>query len=381
MVIKQFEADVSVLESSKQRIINAFNSDLPVYFSTSGGKDSIVLSSLIYNLIREGRINPERLTVQFIDEEAMFDDVIEIVKDWREKFMLVGATFEWYSMEFYHFNCLNTLEDDDTFIIWDEKKKDSWVRKKPSFAIVRHPEFRNGIKQSRDTYQRFLERRNRNGISLLGVRVSESLQRLKNIGRINEFQYKGNKKTTLKSFPIYDWKDDDVWKYIKDEKLDFPNTYLDLYRVGCSKREMRISQFFSIDTAKTLVKLNEFQPDLMSRVIKREPNAYLASLYWDSELFRRVKEKKLETKKRDYKRLTLNALKQKEKYRTKSQKANRRKVLGVVSRNSMIMNVSHWEKCYMILVAGDPKDRTYRALLTQIGTHKSKTIKSETGRK
>ena len=50
---------------------------------------------------------------------------------------------------------------------------------------------------------------------------------------------------------------------------------------------MRVSQFFSIDTAKSLVKMNEYYPDLMERIVRREPNAYLASLYWDSEMFGR----------------------------------------------------------------------------------------------
>lgn len=33
--------------------------------------------------------------------------------------------------------------------------------------------------------------------------------------------------------------------------------------------------------------MNEYYPDLMERIIRREPNAYLAALYWDSEMFGR----------------------------------------------------------------------------------------------
>ena len=60
-----------------------------------------------------------------------------------------------------------------------------------------------------------------------------------------------------------------------------------------------------MDTARSLVKMNEYYPDLMERVIRREPNAYLAALYWDSEMFgrnsasRRANE--AEEKKKDYK--------------------------------------------------------------------------------
>ena len=42
---------------------------------------------------------------------------------------------------------------------------------------------------------------------------------------------------------------------------------------------MRVSQFFPLIRAKSLVKMNEYYPDLMERIVRREPNAYLASLY------------------------------------------------------------------------------------------------------
>ena len=69
--------------------------------------------------------------------------------------------------------------------------------------------------------------------------------------------------------------------------VDIPEIYLFLWQSGSSKRQMRVSQFFSVDTARSLVKMNEYYPDLMESVIRREPNAYLAALYWDSEMFGR----------------------------------------------------------------------------------------------
>ena len=41
---------------------------------------------------------------------------------------------------------------------------------------------------------------------------------------------------------------------------------------------------FSIDTARNLVKMDEYYPGLMERITRREPNAYLAALYWDSSI-------------------------------------------------------------------------------------------------
>ena len=86
--------------------------------------------------------------------------------------------------------------------------------------------------------------------------------------------------------PLYDWRDTDIWRYIRDKELAFPDTYMHLYQTGSTRRQMRISQFFSIDTARSLVKMEEYEPGLMDRITRREPNAYLAALYWDTEMFR-----------------------------------------------------------------------------------------------
>lgn len=91
-------------------------------------------------------------------------------------------------------------------------------------------------------------------------------------------------------FPIYDWTDNDVWLFLLRNYVDIPEIYLFLWQSGSSKRQMRVSQFFSVDTARSLVKMNEYYPDLMERVIRREPNAYLAALYWDSECLAEVPE-------------------------------------------------------------------------------------------
>ena len=86
-------------------------------------------------------------------------------------------------------------------------------------------------------------------------------------------------------FPIYDWTNNDVWLYLLNEHVDIPEIYLFLWQAGTRKGQLRVSQFFSVDTARSLVKMNEYYPDLMERVTRREPNAYLAALYWDSEMF------------------------------------------------------------------------------------------------
>src|SRR5690606_5990728 len=94
--------------------------------------------------------------------------------------------------------------------------------------------------------------------------------------------------------------------------VKIPDAYMYMYQTGKSRRELRISMFFSSDTVGNLVTMNQYYPDLMKRITKREPNAYLVALYWDSEMFKKNtrKRKKLESnqEKKDYRRLVLDML-------------------------------------------------------------------------
>ena len=300
MAVKRRESSIDVVKAAEIRITNVFNNGLPVFMSFSGGKDSLCMAQLVYNLVQRGKINPSQLVVQFIDEEAIFPCIEKTVKNWRKRFILMGAKFEWYCLEVRHYNCFNELSNDESFICWDREKEDVWVRQPPSFAIRSH----QLLKPRVETYQDFLPRTCQSGITMTGIRTAESVQRLQNIATMT----RAGKTMTAKHqiFPIYDWTNNDVWLYLLNEHVEIPDIYLYLWQAGTRKGQLRVSQFFSIDTARSLVKMNEYYPDLMERVIRREPNAYLAALYWDSEMFgrstkgRRQMEKGSDTK--DYKK-------------------------------------------------------------------------------
>ena len=365
-------SSLNVLEAANKRITNVFDSKEKIVLSVSGGKDSICMMSLVYELILKKEITAERLTLVFVDEEAMFDDVIDIVILWRKRFMDLGAKFLWYCLPFLHFNCLNTLEDNETWMIWNPDKKETWVRDIPKFAITSHPDFRFG----EDNYQKFLKRTTKEGVSLIGIRTAEGVQRKINISTI--FSNKKNESNMNSDnflFPIYDWSNDDVWRYIKENNLEFPDIYIDLYRSGYSKADMRISQFFSIDTAKVLVNLAEFRPNLMEKVTRREPNAYIASLYFDTEMFRRLKSK---GEKIDYKGKVSKLIKQMTVDENQTKRALAKKTKMFIIKNSTFINIGIWKAIYKMLVAGDPKLRSYRALFVLVGKNKKNLSKRKT---
>lgn len=379
MAIKRLEGTLNVVQAAQKRIKNIFKNGLTVYMSFSGGKDSLCLANVVLEMIQRGEIDPSQLVVQFIDEEAIYDCIEEIVKEWRKKFLLVGAKFYWYCMQYRHFNCFNSLENDESFICWDETKRDRWVRQPPSFAIRHHPLLR----ERKDTYQMFLTKRCAGGIAMTGVRVAESIQRLDNFASATR---KGNSKRKY-LLPIYDWKDVDVWRYIYEKGIKLPDVYMKMWRVGLKKRQLRVSQFFSVDTARCLVKMNEYYPDLMERVVRREPNAYLATLYWDSEMFgrntssRKAAEKDM-TAKKDYKKELGYVFSHINTVFTTGHKRKLAKHYRNFYLNCMsFISNEEARKIYEALMAGDPKARNLRSLYRQIyGKYIMDAVKEE-GRK
>lgn len=367
MAVRRLQSDIDVVAAAKSRIRNAFKNGVTVYMSFSGGKDSIVLAHLTYSLICAGEIDPSLLVVQFVDEEAIFPCIEKSVKDWRKKFLLAGAKFEWYCVEVRHFNCFNELSEEESFICWDREKQDVWVRQPPPFAIRSHPLLKPRV----DNYQSFMPRVCMDGITLTGVRAAESVQRLQYMSRMNL----GGKGITgrRQMFPVYDWTTNDVWLYLLNEHVDIPNIYLYLWQSGSGKNQLRVSQFFSVDTARSLVQMNEYYPDLMERIIRREPNAYLAALYWDSEMFgRRSKtRRKIESAEpeKDYKALLLEMFNNMPKYFTTPHKLKIAKAYrAFFLKASLVATEKDYKRIYEALIRGDPKMRSLRALYQTVYT-------------
>lgn len=367
---------MDVVTAAKTRIRNVFRNGVPVYMSFSGGKDSLALAQLTMSLIQSGEIDPSLLTVQFVDEEAIFPCIEQTVLAWRRKFLLVGAQFEWYCVEVKHFNCFNELSEEETFVCWDERKRDVWVRQPPSFAITSHPL----LKPRKDNYQSFMPRVCMDGIAMTGVRAAESVQRLQYMAKMNL----GGKGMTGRKqvYPIYDWSTNDVWLYLRDEKVDIPQIYLYLWQSGTARNQLRVSQFFSVDTAKSLVQMNEYYPDLMERVIRREPNAYLAALYWDSEMFgrrsrtRRQAEGTEPTK--DYKALLTEMFSNMPRYFNTPHKMKVAKTYrGLFLKIGLFATPKDYQRLYEALQKGDPKLRSFRALYQIIYSQYIEDAKAE----
>ncbi len=350
MIKKQY-SNVDVVTMAKTRIKNIFKTASRIELSVSGGKDSICLNDLIFKLCQNGEIDKSKLTVDFIDEEAIYPCVEKQVKSIRLQWLSIGVPFNWWCIQVKHYNCLNQLANDESFICWDETKKDVWIRQKPKFAITNDPL----LDERHDTYQKFMAKKNKNCVSLIGVRASESIQRSMNLA---------SRTSQEKMFPIYDWTDKDVWMYIRDNNLEFPDAYKFMYQVGIPINRLRISQFFSIDTIRSLVNMCEFYPGLFDKICKREPNAYMAMLYYDTELFRRQKKNKQAKKDEevDYKEKFFGMMKEEWRFDNKSMQYVKKRINRILIKYGPFLNQKHYKELCNIVIGGDPKGRSIRAL-------------------
>lgn len=339
------ELNLNVIQAAERRIVEIFAKNKYVGLSFSGGKDSICLADMAVRTMQKYNIDFSRLLVIFFDEEAIYPDIERITMSWRRKLLDLGASFNWYCLPIKHFNCCNQLANDESFICWEPGKEDTWVRQPPKFAIRFHDKLKYGM-----TYQKFSDVLFKNIPMMIGVRAYESVQRITNFSmrKINDY----------KTFPIYDWTDADVWLYIKKYGLEFPETYIYLYKVGVSKRRLRISQFFSIDTIKSLPRIMEFYPDLYERIIRREPNADLAMLYWDTDMFRSNRQNTEFKKDTNYRELLSETMKKAVLHPSDYPGFKQAKMLYSKTTSEHSENV--FKLIYQILIAGDPKMRTYR---------------------
>jgi predicted phosphoadenosine phosphosulfate sulfurtransferase len=366
MAVKRIKSGIDVVTAARTRIKNVFSNGVKVYMSFSGGKDSLVLADITLKLIKAGEIDPKLLTVLFIDEEAIYTSVEKTVHEWRKKFIMAGARFDWWCVEVKHFSAYNQLTADESYTCWDHTKEDVWVRRPPPFALRNHPQLKPGI----DNYQSFLPKVTGDGIMLVGVRASESVQRLQYMAAMN---LGAGSSITGKNmiYPLYDWKTKDVWLYLKNEHVDIPEIYLWMYQTGIGANQLRICQYFSVDCVGSLIHIAEYEPGLWEKILRREPNAYLAALYWDSELYRRSSKQRRETEKqKDYKAIVKHMLfEDPERYFTTQLTRNVAKQYRklIVKMDGMI-RPRDYRKIHDALVAGDPKLRTLRAISMDISS-------------
>ena len=307
----------------------------------------------------------------FIDEEGLYPSMVEAAERWRKLFTGIGVPFLWFCLPFKQVSVIDHLSTSESWITWEPGVE--WMRQPPKGAIMSHPLLHYPGEMN---YQTFCSKAFSDGISMLGLRSVESLTRYQCIARASK------DKPTGKFYPIYDWKDTDVWMYIKERGLEFPEIYMRLYEAGVSKRQLRLCAFFGDCGTQGLRWIAETDNDLWQRIERREPNAYLVLLYWDSEMFRRNTRKRTEMEReqkddKDYRELCKDLLfLHTDRYTiAKDTRARLDTWRSLFIKSYGIAKNKHYKEMYEGILYGDPKMRVLRILWQEIYQEYNESIK------
>lgn len=276
--------DVDVLTAAQARIETVFDHFETVVVSYSGGKDSTVLLELARReAVKRGR----KIFALFIDLEAQYQMTIEQIKNT----MLGNETIIpiWVCLPLNLRNAVSVFQPH--WACWDTAVQSDWVRDLPRHECVisdintfPFARYRMEFEEFIVAYPRYIvEATGTTYASLVAIRSDESLNRYRAVakkvgGKKSAWELDGKeiRWATVDSdprivsfYPIYDWRTEDVWRYIGGENLTYNKVYDTMYWAGVALSEQRICQPYGDDQRKGLDLWAQMEPETWPRVLNR----------------------------------------------------------------------------------------------------------------
>lgn len=291
--VRHFTADVNVLEAAKARIRQLYEEYDNVIVSYSGGKDSLAVLHLCRQVAIEEMGITDKVITWFRDEEVIHDSIIEFVDEYRQ--------MDWIDMHWWvtplqsHKYLLGILSE---YVQWDPARDPAnggvgFVRPKPDFGVslkdLGLPE--DTVLSQYTGDEVMCGQFTGSTVTLTGIRTAESLLRYRAImaaGSRGPSAWLGQNKRAVSARPIYDWQENDIFRYFYDEKIRYAPIYdSQLF----SRQPLRVGTVITSEAAKQLDKLRVADPDLFDRVVTIWPEMATQWRYWSEYDLRAVLEK------------------------------------------------------------------------------------------
>lgn len=274
----------NVLEGAEQRIKDTFDTFERVYLSFSAGKDSTVMLHLV---AQEARRRGVKIGLLLVDLEGQYkltiDHAIEMIETYRDVLDVY-----WCCLPISLRNAVSVYEPQWT--CWDEEKQEDWIRTPPEFAITDknyfpffkyNMEFEDFVPLFGDWYSQ-----GKSCACFVGIRTDESLNRFRTIASNKKIKMNGWQWTTkvtetvYNSYPIYDWKTEDIWTYhAKNRDLRYNELYELMNKAGLSLSLQRICQPYGDDQRRGLWLFHLIEPNTWAKVVARVSGANSGALY------------------------------------------------------------------------------------------------------
>lgn len=274
---------INVLEAARDRIARVFDDFQRVCVSFSGGKDSTVMLHLAADeAARRGRT----FGLLFIDWEAQYKLTIDHVERCFDLYSDLVEPY-WIALPLKTVNAVSMFEPEWT--CWDPDARDRWVREIPDQAISESsdlPFYRQAM-----TFEEFVPEfgqwyaGGQTTACLVGIRTRESLNRWRSItGDSSRWRdwpwttWKGG--TVFNSYPIYDWRAEDIWTYHGRYPDKLYNALYDrMHAAGVSLHQMRICEPYGDEQRKGLWLFHVIEPETWGKIVARVNGANSGALY------------------------------------------------------------------------------------------------------
>lgn len=283
--------NIDVYTATQRRLEYIFNEFNNILIAFSGGKDSGVLLNLCYQYAKRNNML-NKLAMYHLDYEAQYENTTKYV---TESFLndFDGIKKYWLCLPVAA-QCAVSMYQDH-WIPWDTCKKDIWAREMPDNDFIINEKnvpfnFTKGTwdYETQDNFSRWYANTYGKTAVLVGLRTDESLNRQAAITskqKIN--QYKGINWCTIdsendkvvKSYPIYDWKAEDIWIANCKYEWNYNKLYDLFYQAGLTLDQMRVASPFNDCATESLKLYKVIEPHTWGKLIGRVNGVNFTSIY------------------------------------------------------------------------------------------------------
>ena len=276
--------EISVLEATKKRIEQVFNSFEKYYISYSGGKDSTVMMHLV---MQEAIKRNKKVGVLIIDLEAQYSLTIEHLTEMVNRYK-EHIDLHWFCGELLLRNAVSDFQP--KWVCWDEENKNIWVRQKPKEASDLSQYDFYVPKMEFEEFMVLFGKWYSGGAltaGFIGIRADESLHRYRAIvSQKKDITFNGYKWTTkiannlFNCYPIYDWRTEDIWVFHSKNKDLCHNKVYDLMTMaGVKFSNQRLCQPFGDDQKRGIWLYHIIESDTWYKLLNRVSGVNSGSLY------------------------------------------------------------------------------------------------------
>ena len=280
--------DKDVHTAAVERIAYIFEEFDNVLVAFSGGKDSSICLNMCYDYAK-GHGVLGKLAMYHLDYEAQYQMTTDYVDEMFKKFCDIKRY--WLCLP-VSANCCCKM-DSGTWIPWERKKKDIWVRTMPNYGYVVNEDnvlfdFKYGMKDydAQEEFGYWFAKSYGKTAVVVGIRADESLKRYKAVKvdyKINSYD---NKPWTtiltndvVNAYPIYDWDVEDIWIANWKYQYEYNKLYDLYYQSGLGINQMRVASPFHECGQATLKLYKVIDPNNWGRMVGRINGVNFVGLY------------------------------------------------------------------------------------------------------